>query len=162
MNPNLINKKFTMQLFRWLAVLPGSIGCAILIMFPIHWVVMLIQFSCKEGDTINVDGPIGLLACIPPEMLERFGYALFVPMVLIITGAKIAPKFKFHTGVAMSIFWGLLFGFSTGVVVTKPINMSWIRYTIIFALGVAGCVVGLLQAHKTQSVKNELTKNIGY
>jgi uncharacterized membrane protein YeaQ/YmgE (transglycosylase-associated protein family) len=148
------NNKSLTQILRWFAVLPGSIICAILVMFPIHWAVMLIQFSCKEGDTINVEGLMGLLACIPPEMLERFGYALFVPITLIITGAKIAPKYKFQTGIAMAIFWGLLFGCATGMVVAKHTNMGWFRYTITFALGVTGCVLGLLQVYKDQSPKN--------
>lgn len=132
-------------------MLPGSIVCAILVMFPIHWAVMLIQFVCKKGDTIYVEGPMGLLAAIPPKMLEYFGYALFVPMVMIITGAEIAPKYKFQTGIAMAIFWGLLFGFSTGVVVTKHIDMSWLRYAITIALGISGCAVGLLRVHQKQS-----------
>lgn len=113
---------------------------------------MLIQlFGRADNEAmITIDGK-NLLAAIPPEMLERFGYAFFVPMVLIIAGAKIAPKYKFQTGIAMAIFWGLLFGCATGMVVTKHINMGWLRYAITFALGIAGCVIGLLFVHQKQA-----------
>ena len=66
-----INEKILWKhVLRWLAVLPGSVVCVILAMFPIHWAVMLIQFAFKEGDTIYVEGPVSILACIPPEILD--------------------------------------------------------------------------------------------
>jgi len=146
-----INRKIRWKhVLRWLAVLPGSVVCVILAMFPIHWAVMLIQFSFKEGDTIYLEGPVSFLACIPPEILERLGYAIFTPMVLIVVGSKIAPKYKFQVGIAMSIFWGLLFGCGTGIGIARIFNMNWILYSITLALGVTGCIAGLLLVHKNQ------------
>ena len=148
-----INKESSLiHVFRWFAVLPGSIVCAVLVMFPIHWAVMLIQFACKEGDTIEVEGPMGLLACVPPEMLERFGYALFTPMVMIITGAKIAPKYNFQTGIGMAVFWGLIFGAASTITISHGwfFGWGWFRFAIIFVLGTTGVVFGLLQVHQKQ------------
>lgn len=157
-----INKKSSLiQIFRWFAVLPGSIVCALLVMFPIHWAVMLIQFfgGADSEAMITVDGK-NLLAAIPPEILERFGYALFTPMVLIIAGAKIAPKYKFQTGIGMAIFWGLLFGFGIGVALTRHIYWGWLRYIITIALGIAGCVIGLLQVHQKQKKTADESKSL--
>ncbi len=145
-----MNKKSPLSyICRWLAVLPGSVVCVILVMFPIHWAIMLIQFTFKN-EIINVEDSISLLARIPPEMLESFICVLFTPMVLIVTGSKIAPKCKLHVGIAMAILWGLWFGFVTGMGVARIINMDWFLHSISFALGVAGCVIGLLLVHKKQ------------
>ena len=134
---------------RWLAVLPGSFICVVLVMFPIHWVVMLIQFAFNN-EIVNVEDPISLLARIPPEIIERLGYVFFTPLVLIVIGSKISPKYKFQVGIAMAILWGLLFGCVTGIGIAKVVNMNWLWHLISFALGVAGCVIGLLLVHKKQ------------
>jgi len=145
-----INKKSPLShICRWLAVIPGSVVCVILVMFPIHWAVMLIQFAFKN-EIVNVEDPISLLARIPPEFLERSVCVLFTPMVLIVTGSKIAPKCKFQVGIAMAILWGLWFGFVTGMGVARIINMDWFLHSISFALGVAGCVIGLLLVYRKQ------------
>jgi len=145
-----MNKKSPLSHFcRWLAVLPGSVVCVILAMFPIHWVVTLIQFAFKN-EIVNGEDPISLLARIPPEVLERLVLVLFAPMILIVSSCKIAPKYKFQVGIAMAIFWGLLFGFVTGMGMARIINMDWFLHSISFALGVAGCVIGLLLVHKKQ------------
>jgi hypothetical protein len=155
---NKAHKAMIFEWLRWILVLPGSLVSAILIMFPIHWAVMLIQFTYKKGDTIDVEGLYGLLACIPPEMLERFGEALFVPMILIITAVKIAPRFKFQTGIAIAILWGTLCGFSIGVILLGKthlrIDMSWLRWVITITLWIAGYACGLYYAHKKSLRKN--------
>ena len=58
------HKAMIFEWLRWILVLPGSIVCAILIWFPIHWAVIMI------------DKP-NPLAFIPPKMLERFVGAFF-------------------------------------------------------------------------------------
>lgn len=35
------------QILRWIAVLPGSIGCAMLVLFPIHWAVLLVTIPVQ-------------------------------------------------------------------------------------------------------------------
>jgi len=148
-------KAVMLDWIRWILVLPVSLVSSILIMFPIHWAVMLIRFTHKRGDTFEVDGLIDFMACISPEMLERFGYALFVPMVLIITGAEIAPKFKFQTGIAIAILFGTMIGFFSGTVVSGNIrvDMSWLRWVITVILWIAGISCGLYFAHKNSFTK---------
>jgi len=141
------------QVFRWLAVLPGAFLCALLVAFPIHWAVELIQLFGGSGDdsAVSIDGKTPL-AAIPPEMLERFGYALFTPLVMIIVGVKIAPKFKFHTGIALAVLWGIIFGAGMTFVISQGqySGWGWLRFAITCLLGIAGVSLGLLRIHKTQ------------
>jgi hypothetical protein len=133
---------------RWILVLPGSVVSAILVMFPIHWVVMLIQLFGKADDDafVTIDGKT-LLAAIPPEILERFGYALFVPMVLIICGAEIAPRFKFQTGIILAMLLVALCAFSIGYSFEK-IEMSQLRWVVTIILWIVSYTYGLYGAYK--------------
>lgn len=153
-----IDKSTMLEWLRWILILPGSIISAILITFPIHWVVVLIQLTHKRGDTIEVDSLTGLLACIPPEMLEHFGDALFVPMILIIAGAKIAPRFKFQTGITIAILDGILCGFFIGTFYSENLrnDMSRLQWTITIILWVVAIACGLYFAHK-ESLRKETT-----
>src|SRR5436309_2091886 len=83
---------------RWVLVLPAALLSAALVAFPVHWVVMLIQLfgTANDESFISVDGKTWL-AAIPPEVLERFGYAFFTPFIMVYCGAWVAPKFKFET-----------------------------------------------------------------
>ncbi len=154
-NKNLSNTETSRlaQVLRWFAVLPGAIMCAFLATFPIHWGVMLIQLFGNSSDDsfVSIDGKTPL-AAIPSEMLERFGYALFTPIILIIIGAKIAPKYKAQTGIAITVLWALGFGAAlTMTIFQRPyIGWSWPRIAITFALGVAGAAIGLYRVHKTE------------
>ena len=133
---------------RWIAVLPAAFACALLVTFPVHWIVVLVGlFDQPNESMITVDGK-GLLASIEPQLLERFGYALFIPMVLIIVGAKVAPHFKFQTGIGLAILWGILFGAAVAFGLTRAL-FEW-TMLINFALTVAGVAVGLWRARKIE------------
>jgi len=98
-----------------------------------------------EESTITVGGK-GLLASIDPEMLERFGDALFVPMVVLIVGPKVAPRFKFQTGIVLSILWGILLGAALTLALTN-VGFQW-KIVIAAVLGAVGVAIGLGAAHK--------------
>lgn len=144
------------QILRWLVVLPGTIVCVVLAMFPIHWFVMLVQSYGGPNNesfiTIDEKHP---LALIPPEVLERFGYALFTPMIMIIAGAAIAPKYKFPTGIVMAVLWGFGFGISITIAISRGwyTGSGWLQFAITCALGIAGVAFGLFQVYKAQSEK---------
>jgi hypothetical protein len=147
------------QVLRWLTVLPGAIVCVGLAMFPIHWFVMLIKLLSSTIDddsfiTINGKHP---LAAVPPEMLERFGYALCTPMIMIIAGAAIAPKYKLPTGIAMAVLWGFGFGASFTIAIYRGwySGWGWLQFAITFALGIVGVALGLFQVHRAQSKKGK-------
>lgn len=91
------------QVLRWIALAPGALLGAIIVMFPVHWVAMYIhQFGTGESMITDEQGR-GLLQSMPLESLERFGDALFVPGALIAAGAFIAPRFHFVTAIVLTI-----------------------------------------------------------
>ena len=96
------------QIFRWLAVVPGALLGAIIVMFPVHWVAMYLHHFGTPDPMITDEQGRGLLQSMPLESLERFGDALFVAGTLIGVGAFIAPRFHFATAIVLTL---LLVGF---------------------------------------------------
>lgn len=127
--------------------------CVLLVTFPIHWAVMLIQILGRSDNDafISINGKT-FLAAIPPEMLERFGYAFFAPLVMVIVGTIIAPKFKFQTSIALAVLWGIIFGASM-ILTSQGSDWGWLRLVVTFLLGIGGVGLGLFLAHKTQKEK---------
>ena len=141
------------QVLRWLGILPGAFLCVFLVTFPIHWTVMLIQILGRSDNDafISINGKT-LIAAVPPEMLERFGYAFFAPLVMIIVGTIIAPRFKFQTSIVLAILWGIIFG--AGMILTlQSSDWGWLRSVITVLLGIGGAGLGLFWAHKAQKEK---------
>jgi hypothetical protein len=96
------------QILRWLAVLPGALLGAVIVMFPVHWVAMYIHHFGTPDQMITDEQGRGLLQSMPLESLERFGDALFVAGTFIGVGAFIAPRFHFATAILLTL---LLVGF---------------------------------------------------
>ena len=140
------------QSLRWIGVLPGALVSVVLVTFPMHWVVMLIQIFGGAGydSFITIDDK-NLLAAIPPEILERFGYAFFAPLVMVIIGAKIAPRFKFRIGIALAVLWSVFFAVSMATTISGQYSdWNWLRLTITSVLGMGGVGLGLFQTYQTQ------------
>ncbi len=91
------------QILQWLGVLPAGLIAALLISFPVHWVVMLIQAVDRPDDAVITIGGKGLLAAIPPETLERFAQALLASFAIVAAGAWIAPRCKFRTAIVLAV-----------------------------------------------------------
>ena len=93
------------NILRWIVVIPTAIIVAILILFPIHWVV---YFSDFAGTWIG-------------EILKHIGYkdinnnverlldALFVGGTFVYVGAKMAPNHHFKTAIVLSTVPILIF-----------------------------------------------------
>ena len=135
---------------RWICVLPGAVLCGLLVAFPIHWIVMLIQLFGRSVDSfITIDGK-NLLAAIPPETLERFGQALFAPLVIVSIGARIAPRYRFVTGIALTVLFVVIlivayvFATSWGFTFAG----GWLQRSFTYLLQIAGFSWGLYYAHK--------------
>lgn len=146
---------------RWVAVLPGAVFSALLVEFPIHWAVELIQYSGTVDDH-SVTIYSTLFAAITPDVLEYFGYAFFVPFIITSIGARIAPKYKFPTAIALAI--GM--GFSYGWIATQIAgdissgsytSGSWLRLAITIVLAIAGLSAGLFQAYKHDKAIQDVT-----
>jgi len=143
----------TVQVLRWLGVLPGALLCVFLVTFPIHWTVLLIQiFGGADPDAMITIGGKTPIAAIPPEMLERFGYAFFAPLVMLYVGAIIAPKFKFQTAIALAVLWGIIIG--AGLAFSSSgSDWPWWRFAITILLGLGGVSLGLFSAYEAQKEK---------
>lgn len=145
------------QILRWIAVLPGSFLSAVIVSFPIHWLVMLIGLFGRASDDafVSIDGKTPL-AAIPPEILERFGYAFFVPLTIIIVGAIIAPKFKFYVGIVLSILWVSLL--ILGLIIASHLvtfEWTWFRVVVSCILNITGMGLGLFIIYSKQPKNSE-------
>jgi hypothetical protein len=138
------------QALRWLCVLPGAFVAAVLAMFPIHWVVMLIHYFGGSGDSfITIDGK-NLFASIPPETIEHFGYALFVPFTLIVAGARLAPRFKFVTGITLAVLLALALAIAFAAMNAQGSQVAdgQLRLAVTCILWIIGVGCALFQAYQ--------------
>ena len=118
------------QILRWIAVVPGALLGAVIVMFPVHWVAMYIHHFGTPDPMIADEQGRGLLQSMPLESLERFGDALFVAGALIGVGAFIAPCFHFATGIVLTLLlvgflsWAFVSASSMGMhIVDSPFRM---------------------------------------
>lgn len=139
-------------------MLPGALLCVFLALFPIHWVVMLIQYFGTSTDDSGSGSPLSIyyyFAAIPPEELEYFGRAFFSPFVLIAAGANIAPKHRFPTGIALAVALGVFFGVAA-TIISNEISDGlytpdrWLNLAITVSLLSMGVASGLYMAHKSE------------
>jgi hypothetical protein len=91
------------QILRWIAVVPGALLGAVIVMFPVHWVAMYMHHVGTPDPMITDEQGRGLLQSMPLESLERFGDALFVFGTLIGVGAFVAPRFHFATAIVLTL-----------------------------------------------------------
>ncbi len=75
---------------RWIAVLPACVLSAVIVLFPIHWVVLIGTGLFSRTGLYEGQGCCSIWD-IPPEALERGIDAVFVPATLIYTAAWVAP-----------------------------------------------------------------------
>lgn len=84
--------KFSFNLFRWIAILPGSIAAAFLVTFPLHWVL---YFSFVNGS---------IFSGFNIEQIEYILSPLATSLFFVLAGYKIAPKYKMKTAIILSSF----------------------------------------------------------
>jgi len=97
------------QILRWLAVVPGALLGAIIVMFLVHWLAMYLHHFGTADPMITDEQGRSLFQSMSLESLERFGDAVFLVGTLIGVGAFIAPRFHFATAIALTlIFVGLM------------------------------------------------------
>lgn len=134
-------------ILRWATVIPGALLSVFVAMFPIHWVVMLQYMNTPDYDASDIE------ALLSPQTLESLANAFFTPLIFIAVGSRIAPKFKFSTGIALAVLLGVFYGW-LGTVVIGEIQQGlytpsrWLRLGVTVLLCIAGLAVGLFQARK--------------
>lgn len=146
------------QVLRWLCVLPGALLAALLVAFPVHWVVMLIQVFGRSDDAmITVDGKTPL-AAIPPEVLERLGQAFFASFAIVGAGTWIAPRHKFRTGIALAVtaVFALILAHTFIALRGYQITGGWLQRTLTCLLQIAGLSWGLYHAHRADKHRTDV------
>ena len=66
---------------RWAAVIPAGVLAALLVMFPIHWLIMIASAS---GDSF-------IVALLSAEVVEQLAISFTSPFCVIYVGARVAP-----------------------------------------------------------------------
>ena len=119
------------RLLRWIAVLPVVILSVLIISFPIHWVIMLIQFLGVPAD----------------NTIDQFAVAFFAPLTMVCVAYLAAPYRKFFSAISAAIVWAMLFG-TVGTYSLSNGSVSLRHVICVTALGCAGATMGLLIAYK--------------
>lgn len=90
-----------MKTMRWIAVFPAGLVAAVLVTFPIHWLIVMIA---AFGETPF----LGLLSSA--ETAEHLAIAFTTPFFIIYAGTLTAPTHKSETGIALAITTALILG----------------------------------------------------
>lgn len=124
--------KNTFNIIRWILVLPMSIIAAIIILFPLHWILI---FTLNHFVTPY------------PELPERLLTPFVFSLTFILTGSLIAPKYKFYTSVFLFTISMILSGILIWVLLN---NIMWFGSTlelqyggVPFYLSIVGSFIGL-------------------
>jgi Na+-driven multidrug efflux pump len=88
-----------MKILRWSIFIPAALIIAILITFPIDWLVNMLSNDDEQF--------LGLLSS---RYVEDIIVAIVVPMALIYFGSWIAPNHRFRSSIGLSILTVLIFG----------------------------------------------------
>ena len=123
---------------RWVAVLPGAVLAALIVMFPIHWVILL---------TYGIGGNI-IVGFLGVDTAERLVVAFVTPFVIVRVGARISPSRRMETAIGLAVATALLLGAGYMFVFTSPTFAGWysLHYGATPVLNLAGLAVGLYQA----------------
>lgn len=87
---------------RWLLVVPGGLAGALLILFPMHWMVM-VTFGGWNPEPTVVIGDRNQL-----KQIEIFLQGFLVPFAFVYCGAWIAPSNQIITSRVLAILGGSL------------------------------------------------------
>ena len=130
-----------MKTMRWIAVFPAGLAAAVLVMFPIHWAIVMASF----GET-----PF-FLNLLSAETLERLVIAFTTPFLIIYVGTLTAPTHKRETGVALAITTALMMGGAYVLAFTGgPLLGGWgsLYFGATPVLNLAGIAIALYKIRR--------------
>jgi hypothetical protein len=133
---------------RWLLVLPGALGVALLVQFPLHWGVLGLT---REGSFVQIQ-PQDAAA------LERALVPLASAFGFVYGGARVAPAKRLCTSVFLAVF--LIVSMQVLLFATGRTTDSWSLHpalmmrAIVFhvigaGLGVSAIIIGHGVKHAT-------------
>lgn len=131
------------NIMRWLAVLPSAVLCALLSLFPLHWVLY---------GTLTSSGIVEPY----PETPERLLGPLVSAQAFVWGGSRIAPFRKVETAVVLFGVLLLLIGASFALGLTGA-HIGNVQYSLQLgglppAGAVVGSFIGLYLVHRENSV----------
>ena len=135
-----------MNVLRWILVMPGAFLAAILILFPLHWLLLIIfaLASSPSPDAIisAKDCSTSFIFCfLEIKTVERLGYGFITPLTIIVASSYIAPSKKVRVGkvfailIALFIFWNIF--------AEQVYEFQFSYYLILIVLQIAGIYTGL-------------------
>ena len=145
------------ELLRWFALVPSSILCVLVTLFPIHWLALLINHLGTSNDETATGSPLSIyyyLALLGPEALELFGNALMTSLVAITCASRVAPRLKFEVAIASSILFGVFYGYIYTMIWEeiqdgRYTNVGqYIRLAVTILLQLSGICIGLILARR--------------
>lgn len=122
-------------LFRWILFLPLAILAAIVITFPLHWIL----YMTLSGGQDPFITPY-------PELPEKLFQPFCSGLVFVYVSAKLAPKYKKQIAAITVAVWCLLailaimIGYSEFSINRTTFNLDYLGFPIMF--GIAGAVLG--------------------
>ena len=152
---------------RWVVAIPAGLGAAILVMFPVHWGILLLYFFVGSdpdafvtvvGDDGEVRGCglMGLTCYVSPDTLERLAQTFVAPFVTLTVVGRVVPSQRFYAVgvlfVIYLIFFGAVMGmsaFASGEPLYGRIGFAgysgwgWLEFVAALVLGVSGAVASL-------------------
>tara|TARA_Y100000814_G_C12335250_1_gene402684 strand:+ start:649 stop:1080 length:432 start_codon:yes stop_codon:yes gene_type:complete len=131
-----------MNVLRWILVMPGALLAAILILFPLHWLFLIISSPSPDAFISVKDCSTSFIFCfLEIETVERLGYGFITPLTIIVASSYIAPSKKVRVGkvfailIALFIFWNIF--------AEQVYEFQFSYYLILIVLQIAGIYTGL-------------------
>lgn len=129
-----------LQVLRWIAVLPSAILVALLSLFPLRWILYIVQTKFVE---------------VYPEWPERILGPAILSGVFVWIGSHISPAYKFETAAVLFGIWMFVIG---GFVFLTLGGGDWFGGQLYFKNGglptvmaVVGASFGLIVARLEQN-----------
>lgn len=121
-------------------MLPGALLASLLVMFPVHWLAMLIHAVGNYGDPFITIDDKGLLAAIPLKTLEGFGSAFCIPFAFIAAGAVIAPGYRRVTAISLAVLGVAILATCAMLIQARGYHFDdgWVHLTFTVLLVLSG------------------------
>lgn len=127
------------SILRWLAVLPVAIVAAIMVSFPLHWLVRLLCQNSPEAYLTDSNG-VSLLYLHRDE-IERFLQPIASYFAFVLAGARTAPKFHFIAAVVLCCL--LLVSLAFSIYHVTYYDDSLLSFHWRMAFGPVGAILSL-------------------
>lgn len=133
-----------MKALRWVLAIPGGILAAALVMFPIHWVVMMTFGGRGMDPVIEIRDPETL------RTIEVWIQTVLGPLAFVYCAARIAPSHRKIASIVFAVFM-ILAGTALAVWLNAHARTLRVEFGVVrFLLQVVG-VVGAIYLIRNES-----------